>query len=418
MANERIVVGIDAGTTKIVTIIAEVSRNRNVHIIGVGVVQSRGIKKGVVVDIDETVEAIGASIERAERVSGYQVDRAFVGIAGSHIESLNNRVSVAITSPDHTIRADDVARAIDAAGVINVPNNREIIHAVPRGFVVDGQEGVRNPIGMLGRRLDVDAHIVTGAHTAIQNLTTCFERAGVEIDQIVLEPLAAGEAVLTDEEKEIGVALVDLGGGTTELAIFADGSVCHSGSIAVGGSHITNDISVRLRAPFAQAEEVKLSYAHALSSEVDPQEMVEVTTFGRNQVATVRRLDICEVAEARLQETFLLIREEIQRSGYIGLLPAGVVLVGGSAQLSGVAELGSEVTQLPVRTGLPQGVHGLIDGIGDPGYATSIGLTLWGARFGDSGPGSYSAVARDERVAGEVNRVTGRIRGWLRAILP
>ncbi len=418
VTNDRIVVGIDAGTTKIATLIAEVSRNRAVHIIGVGVAQSRGIKKGVVVDIDETVEAISDSVERAERVSGYKVDRALVGIAGSHVASLNNRVSVAITSPDRTITADDIARAIDAARVINVPNNREIIHTVPRGFSVDGQAGVRNPIGMLGHRLDVDAHIVTGALTAIQNLTKCFENAGIEVDQIILEPLAAGEAVLTDEEKEMGVALVDIGGGSTEIAIFVEGSVCFTGSIGVGGNHITNDISVRLRAPFAQAEEIKLTYANALRSSVDPQELVEVTTFGRNQVATVPRSDICDVAEARLQETFLLIEQEIQRSGYSKLLPAGIVVVGGTAQMRGIAELGSDVTGLPVRPGVPRGVHGLIDAIGEPGYAASIGLVLWGAHYGENALGAWSADRSDERYTSDGHRMTGRIRGWLRAILP
>src|SRR5712692_1919010 len=236
------VVGIDAGTTKVTTLIAEVSRSRNVHVIGVGVSPSRGLRKGVVVDIDETVESITSSVEKAERVSGFKVEHAFIGIAGAHITSLNNRGVVAISHADRTITDDDVARVIDAARVITLPNNREIIHTIPRQFIVDGQEGVRNPVGMSGYRVDVDAHIVTGAVTAIQNLLKCFEATRIDIDQLVLEPLAAAEAVLTDEERKMGVALVDIGGDITEIALFSDGSICHTAMIGVGGNHITNDI--------------------------------------------------------------------------------------------------------------------------------------------------------------------------------
>ncbi len=418
MANERIVVGIDAGTTKVTTLITEVSRNRSVHVIGVGIAPSRGLRKGVVVDIDQMVESIVASVEKAERVSGFKVGSAYVGIAGAHVTSLNNRGVVAITHSDRTITEDDVARAIDAARVITIPNNREIIHTIPRHFIVDGQEGVRNPVGMLGYRLDVEAHIVTGAVTAIQNLVKCVHNAGVDVDQIVLEPLAAAEAVLTEEEKEMGVALVDIGGGTTEIAIFTEGSVCHTGVIGVGGNHITNDISVRLRAPFAEADELKIKHAHAVSSEVDPSEMVEVTTFGRAQVAAIPRIQICEVAEARLHETFLLIQQEIVRSGFDGLLPAGIVVVGGTAQLSGIVELGSAVTGLPVRSGIPRGVHGLVDSISDPGYATAVGLALWGAREGDRSLATWPEARRDDRYSADSRRVSGRIIGWLRAILP
>jgi cell division protein FtsA len=418
LANERIVVGIDVGTTKVTTLIAEVSRNRTIHVIGVGIAPSHGLRKAVVVDIDQTVDSIEASVEKAERLSGVRVESAFVGIAGAHVTSIGNKGVVAITRPDREITEEDVGRAIDAARVITIPSNREIIHTIPRQFVVDGQDGVRNPIGMLGYRLDVETHIVTGALTAIQNLTKCFLNAEIDIEQLVFAPLAAAEAVLTDEEKEMGVALVDIGGGVTEIAAFVDGSVCHVGVIAVGGNHITNDISVRLRAPFAEADELKVRYAHAISSEIDPNDVVEVTSFGRSSLAAVPRIDICEVAEARLQETFLLIQQELQRAGFDGLLPAGLVVVGGTALMSGLAELGSEVSRLPVRQGLPRGVYGLIDSIGDPSQATAVGLTLWGARNVEGALGTWPVARRDERSNGDVRHVGGRIFDWLRAILP
>ncbi|HVC31979.1 MAG TPA: cell division protein FtsA [Chloroflexota bacterium] len=418
MARERIVVGIDAGSTKVTTLIAEVSRNSHVHVIGVGVAPSRGLRKGVVINIDETVESITASVEKAERVSGYKVASAFVGIAGAHVASLNNRGVVAVTNPDRTITDDDVARAIEAAQVINVPSNREILHTIPRHFIVDGQEGVRNPVAMQGYRLDVETHIVTGAVTAIQNLTKCVDRVGIDVEQIVLQPLAASEAVLTEEEKEMGVALVDVGGGTTEVAVFIDGSIWHTGVLSVGGNHITNDIAVRLRTPFAEADELKIQYAHALIGDVDPHEMIDVTTFGRSQVESVPRRQICEVAEARLQETLQLVQTEIKRSGYEGLLPAGVVLVGGTAQLSGIVDLASELLQLPVRQGVPRGVHGLVDTLEGPAYASSVGLILWGARYGDRVLTRRTIGSRDDRYLTDARRVTGRFKGWLRTILP
>jgi cell division protein FtsA len=418
VSREHIVVGIDAGTTKVATLIAEVSRSSSVHIIGVGVAPSRGLRKGVVVNIDEAVESIAVSVEKAERIAGFEVSSAYVGISGTHLTSLNNRGVVAVGRSDRVITEDDVARAVEAAQVINVPNNREILHAIPRQFIVDGQEGVKNPVAMSGYRLDVETHIVTGAVTAIQNLSRCIERNGIAIDQIVHEPLAASEAILTEEEKEMGVALVDIGGGTTQVAVFVDGSIWHTGCLSVGGSHITNDIAVRLRTPFAEAERLKTRHAHAIASAVAPDETVEVTTFGASRVEVVPRRDICEVAEARLQETFQLVQEEIKRSGYDGLLPAGVVLVGGTADLSGITDLATEVLQLPVRRGTPRGIHGLTDAVSGPAYATSVGLVLWGARSGQRITDRRPAARHDERFTIDPRGVSGRVKGWLRAILP
>jgi cell division protein FtsA len=418
LARERIVVGIDVGTTKVATLIAEVNRSRHVHVIGVGVVPSRGLNKGEVVDIEQTVESIAASVRQAERVAGYQVSSAHVGITGSHVASLNNRGVIAVAHQDRTITADDVARVVEAAQVINVPSNRQILHAIPRQFIVDGQDGIRNPVAMSGYRLDVEVHIVTGGVTAIQNFLKCFQRLQIQVEELVLQPLAASEAVLTDEEREMGVALVDVGGGTTEIAVFVDGSVCHTEVIRVGGNHLTNDLAVRLRTPFAEAEQLKINHAHAYCGDVDPEELVEVATFGRGRSASVPRVQICEVAEARLQETFQLIHQKLQDAGCTERLAAGVVLVGGAAQLSGIAELGSEILCLPVRQGAPRGAHGLVDTVAGPAYAASVGLVLWGARHGERVPARSSAFARDDRYAEDGARAGGRIKGWLRAILP
>ena len=418
MSRERTVVGIDVGTTKVCTLIGEVSRSGNINVIGVGVSPSRGMRKGMVVNIGEAVEAIGQSVERAQRVSGFKVVSAYVGIAGNHVMSLNSRGFVAVSHTDRTIDDEDVARAIEASQVINIPSNREIIHAIPRHFIVDGQEGIRNPVGMLGYRLDVETHIVTGATTAIQNLKKCIHQLGIDVDEIVLEPLASSEAALTEEEKEMGVVLVDIGGGTTDLAIFIDGSAWHTGVISVGGRNITYDIASRLRTPMHEAEELKIQYGRATVDGVSPDELIEVATFGGNQVQSVPRIQICEVIQDRLVETFQLIDAEIKRSGYDGLLPAGLVLTGGTAETAGIVELASECLQLPVRIGTPNRIHGLTDLVQSPAYTTSIGLLVWGARGGER-----AVEARARRIERRASRehgmtMTGRLVNWLKTFLP
>ncbi|MCL4458333.1 MAG: cell division protein FtsA [Chloroflexi bacterium] len=424
MSKGKTIVGIDAGTTKVSTLIGEVGADGSIHVIGVGICPSRGLRKGVVVNIDETVESIGMSVEKAERVSGYKIVSAYVGIAGGHIASLNNRGVVAVSHPDRSITQEDVQRAIEAARVINVPSNREIIHTIPRHFIVDGQEGVKNPIGMIGYRLDVETHIVTGAVTAIQNLTKCVHKLGIDIDEIVLEPLASSEAVLTDEEREMGVVMADIGGGTTELAIFIDGSAWHTAIIPVGGNHISNDIAVGLRTPLAMADDLKIKWGHALSTNINENDRIEITTFGRAQKEEVPRSALCEVIEARLQEIFALIEAEIKRSGYDGLLPAGLVLTGGTSELPGIAELARDMLQLPVRIGTPSGIHGLIDSLTSAAYSTSVGLLLWGARFGDEpsavrsfGHSRGTAIKQMSRIKEGVS-VYGRVKNWFKAFLP
>ena len=423
MGRGKIIVAIDAGTTKVCTLIAEIGKDDNIHIIGVGVCPSRGLRKGVVVNIEEAVDSIGASIEKAERVSGYKVVSGYIGVGGSHIDSLNNRGVIAISHSDRAISHDDVERAVEAARVINIPSNREIVHSIPRQFIVDGQEGIKNPVGMMGYRLDVEAHIVTGAVTGIQNLVKCVHKLGVEVDDIVLEPLASSESVLTEEEKEMGVVLADIGGGTTGIAIFVEGSIYHTSILPVGGYHITNDIAVGLRTPFAMAEEIKIKRGHAISSLIDPSEVIEITTFGRNQRDKISRTQLCQIIEARLQEAFTMIQTEVKKSGYDSLLPAGVVLTGGTSEMAGIADLASEILQVPVRIGYPYGVHGLVDSIGSPAYSAGVGLLLWGAMFGEHSPatrpfGGKTTPKKSGKSVQDEAHVYGKLRNWLKAFLP
>ncbi|MBC7233863.1 MAG: cell division protein FtsA [Chloroflexi bacterium] len=381
---ERTVVGIDVGTTKVCTLIGELDEQDRLCILGVGVAPSHGLSKGVVVNVDDATKAIAESIERAERVSGYTIESAYIGLAGKHISSFNSRGVVAVGRGERYITEEDVARALEAAQAIAVPHNQQIVHIIPRSFTLDGQEGVRDPVGMAGFRLEVEAHIVTGAVTAIRNLVQCVESNGIQVNDLILQPLASSEAVLTPEEREIGVVLVDAGGGTTDVAIFADGGICHSVVLPVGGNNLTNDIAVGLRTPFTTAETLKIKYGHVLPEAIDSQEVIQVAAFGEGESQAIPRLELVQILEARAEEMFAMILQEIKRSGYEGLLPAGVVLTGGTADLPGFKELGREMLQLPVRIGHVRNIGGLADAVSAPAYATAVGLLLWGVRHGPS----------------------------------
>jgi cell division protein FtsA len=345
---ERTIVGIDVGTTKVCTLVGEASEN-DLRIVGVGVTPSRGIKKGVVVNVAEASAAIKASIEKAERSSGYEIARAFVSVTGAHVSAINSRGVVAVARGDHGIAADDVDRALEAARAIAIPHDREVLHVIPRGFTVDGQDGVRDAIGMIGFRLEVEAHIITGAASSVHNLLKCVESCNVGVDGLVLDPIASGDAALTETEKDMGVVLADIGGGTTDIAIFIEGSVWHTTVLPVGGMHITNDVAVGLRIPAEAAEQLKIEHGHARHETIDPTEVVQVKAFGDGGATRIQRRDLAEIIEARAEEIYQLILQEIKRSGYDGLLPAGVVLTGGTAQLRGLRELGRQVLGLPVR---------------------------------------------------------------------
>ena len=406
MARERIVVGIDVGTTKVCTLIAAVSPEDQLEVIGAGITPSRGLRRGVVVNVDEAVQAIGSSVQKAEQQSGFKIISAFVGIAGAHISSTNSHGVVAVRRSDNVITDEDIDRALEAAKVMNLPPDREVIHVVPRHFVIDGQEGINNPAGMLGRRLEVETTVVAGAQTAIHNLSRCIEQVGVGIDALVVQPIAAGEAVLTTAEKDLGVALIDLGGGTTDAGIFIDGSVAYVASIPVGGNHISNDIAVGLRTPFTAADELKIRHGYALSEAIDEDRMIDIASYDAGDGQPASRRELSEIIEARLDETFELVREQLARAGFEEGMPAGVVLVGGTAQLQGIRRLAAEVFGPTVRIGTLGGMFGLVESISNPAFATSIGLLKWGLVQADDfgGPGG--------------DGVLGRAREWLRSFFP
>ncbi len=404
---EKTVACIDVGTTKVCTLVGEVNELGVLRIIGVGVSPSRGLRKGIVVNATEATDAIAASVERAERISGYQITRAYVGIAGAHIASVNSRGIVAIPHGDRGISDEDMVRALNAAQAVSIPENREIIHLVPRGFSIDGQEGVSDPRGMHGVRLEVEAHIITGATPTIQNLVKCVNSLDIEIDELVLAPLASGEAVLTDTERAMGVVVADIGGGTTDIGIFIEGSVWHTNIIPVGGHHLTNDIAICLRTPFDEAEEVKKRHGHALPDQVAGDEQLDVGAFGENAHQKISRKELCDVLHARVQEIASLILQEIKRSGYDGLLPAGVVLCGGTSELPGIREVTREVIGLPVRIGQPHDLQGLVDKLTKPAFATSVGLLMWGQRQKPS-----------IRPHPPQPSLSGRMTQWFRNLLP
>ncbi|MBN1995673.1 MAG: cell division protein FtsA [Anaerolineae bacterium] len=405
---ERTVVALDIGTTKICTLVAEVGPppENVLRIVGVGTVPAKGIRKGVVVNVGEVTAAITDSIHRAERTSGYEIASAYVGLAGAHVSAMNSRGVVAISRGERGIRPVDVERALEAARAIDLPHNREVLHIIPRDFTVDGDSGVRDPVGMQAYRLEVEAHIVTGSTASIRNLVKCAQNAGIYIDALVLEPLASGETALTDIEREMGVALVDIGGGTTDIAIFIEGSIWHTVVLPTGGEQITNDVAVGLRTPFNLAEEIKIKYGHCLPDTMMPDETVKVSVFGGDGQTQISRQFLAEIIEARAEEILEMVLKEIKRSGYDGLLPAGVVLCGGTAELPGLRDLTREIMNLPARIGEPQNLRGLVDTLQSPAFATSVGLLEWGVRHDLPSPAQQPS--------------TGQLKvpGWLKPFLP
>ena len=370
-----LVVGLDVGTHKICTIVGEV-RPEDVYVVGLGIEPSDGMKKGVVNDVGALSSAIAKSVRKAEKSSGYDINRAFVSVAGSHISSLTSRGLATIVG-SRSVGPGDLDKAMSVARNIAIPHNREILHVVPRSYTLDGQEGIRSPLGMHCFRLEVDAHIITASTTSLANLEDAVESAGVLVDRFILNPLAAGDAVLTDHEREMGAVVIDIGGGTTDLAIFIDGTVWHTAIIPVGGNHVTQDITYWMRVPFGLAEQVKIQRGHADMNAVSESEVFPVEPFG-GEILPVSRRDLAMVIEARFEEIFELVEKEIKRSGYAGLLRAGSVITGGSSQLPGYRDLASRILNVPVRLAQPEKITGIADTLKNPSYSTSVGLLRLG----------------------------------------
>ena len=372
------IAAIDVGTTKICTTIADVAEGGSVRITGVGVTPSKGLHKGLVVNINEARAAIRESVRKAEQASNYKIESAYVGVTGRHVSSLNNRGVVAITRNDRLVRPDDLRRVLQCAQNIKVPSDRKLLHIIPRGYAVDGQVGVKNPVGMHGFRLDVETHIITAAVTSVQNLVKCIRSIGIDIDDLILEPLASSEAILTEDEKQMGVILADIGGGTTDTAVFREGSIWHTSILPVAGYQFTRDIAIGLGLPFDVAEEMKKRYGSVMP--VYEGKADTATTISQDGHG-VSYQDLCDIVRARVEEIVRLIMLELPRSEYETLVPAGVVLTGGSSNLSGIEALGRDILRLPVRVGVPTNMLGIADALRDPAYATSVGLLQWGAKY-------------------------------------
>ena len=412
---EEIVVGIDVGTTKICTLVGRIEDEKSIRILGVGIEPSDGIRKGVIVDLAAATQAITHSVERAEQTSGLEIASALVSLAGAHVSSVNSRGAIAI--PGGVIDASDMAHALDQARAIAIPHDREIVHIIQRGFSLDGQEGIRTPVGMHGYRLEVEAHIITASAATVENLRQCVGSAGVEIQGFVLNPLASAEVVLTKQEREMGVAVCDIGGGTTDLAIYVDGNVWHTMVLAVGGNHITQDIAHGLRLAVAQAEEVKKQQGNAVRSEIGAEEYFSIRPFGEDHPVQINRQDLAHIIEARTAEMFGLIMQEIKRSGYDGLLPAGMVLTGGTSALPGIKRVASEVLNMHVRTAQPENLKGLVDRLNSPAFATSVGLLHWAMTMHEHelNPGKPS---KRRRTKGESHMNFEKAKDWLKRLLP
>jgi len=410
---EPIIVGLDIGTTKVCTLVSRLEEDGKLQILGVGIEPSQGIRKGTVVDINAASQAIARSIEKAERTSGLEIDSALVSLAGSHVSSVNSKGVVGVSG--RTIDYDDILRAVDAARAVSIPHNREVIHVIQRGFTVDGQEGIRMPVGMHGYRLEVETHIITAASATVENLRQAVAAAGAHVSQFVLNPLASGEVVLSETEREMGVVVCDMGGGTTDLAIYINGDVWHTSVLSVGGRHITSDIAHGLRLPQPEAEEIKLQHGHALQPSIGAEEYFLVRAFGEEEPVRVSRKDLVHIIEARAEEIFSLVLQEIKRSGYDGLLPAGMVLTGGASALPGIRELSSQVLGLPVQIAQPKELIGMVDQLQSPAFSTSVGLLKWASMMSEFAQETTSRRPSPKSIQ---DLDLDGIKNWLRRLLP
>jgi cell division protein FtsA len=403
-SDRNLLVGLDIGTSKVVAIVGEIKTDGALEIIGIGSHPSRGLKKGVVVNIESTVQSIQRAVEEAELMAGCEIHSVYAGIAGSHVRSINSHGIVAIK--DKEVVQGDVERVIDAAKAVAIPADQKILHVLPQEYIIDSQEGIRDPIGMSGVRLEAKVHIVTGADSAAQNIVKCVQRCGLAVDDIVLEQLASSYAVLTEDEKDLGVCVVDIGGGTTDIAVFGGGAIRHTAVIPIAGDQVTNDIAVSMRTPTQYAEDIKIKYACALSQLANPDETIEVPSVGDRPPRRLARQTLAEIVEPRYEELFALVRDELRRAGLEESVATGIVLTGGSAKMEGAVELAEEVFHMPVRLGVPQYVCGLVDVVSNPIHATGVGLLLYAK--------SHLDMQRTEGplLAGGVKSIIERMKSW------
>lgn len=406
--NSNMIVGLDIGTSKVVAIVGELKADGSLNIVGIGSHRSRGLKKGTVVNIESTVESIQRAVEEAELMAGCRIHSVYAGIAGSHIRSMNSHGIVAIR--DREVTRADIDRVIDAAQAVAIPADQRVLHILPQEYIIDSQEGVKEPLGMSGVRLEAKVHLVTCAINAVQNIEKCIKRCGLQVEEIILEQLASSYAVLTDDEKELGVCMVDIGGGTTDIATFTEGAIRHTGVIPIAGDQVTNDIAMALRTPTDNADEIKIKYACALTQLASPGDMIQVPGVGERPARELSRQALAEVVEPRYDELFTLVKAELQRSGYENLMAAGIVLTGGTSKMEGVIELAEEIFHMPVRIGLPQGVKGLADIVRNPIYSTGVGLLLYGVRQQQQQLRSHNPVSvKDSQMP-----LIRRIKNWIK----
>ena len=403
---ENMIVGLDIGTSKVVAIVGKRKMDGTIEVVGIGSHPSRGLKRGVVVNIETTVQAIQRAVEEAELMAGCRIHSVYAGIAGSHIKSLNSHGIVAIR--DREVTQADIDRVIDAAQAVAIPADQKILHILPQEFVIDSQEGIKEPMGMSGVRLEAKVHLVTCAVNAAQNIEKCVKRCGLEVDDIILEQLASSHAILTEDEKELGVCVVDIGGGTTDIAVFTGGAIRHTAVIPIAGDQVTNDIAMALRTPTQNAEEIKIKYACALTQLAGADETIKVPSVGDRAPRDLSRQALAEVVEPRYDELFTLVQAEIRRSGFEDLIPGGIVLTGGSSKIEGAVDLAEEIFHMPVRLGAPQGISGLIDVVKNPIYSTSVGLLLYGQRMEKEG-----TSAKAQAGGGELDWLE-RIKSWFK----
>lgn len=410
MAKPRIVASLDIGSSKIRTVVGTLDETSQApNIIGVGIAPSTGLRKGAVIDVEETINSISASLEDAERMAGEPINVVFLGIGGNHIESINSKGVIAIAQDENEITEADVDRALEAAQAVTIPPNRRILRIIPKAFTVDEQKGIKYPVGMSGIRLEVEAHIVTGLIPTIKNIEKCVLQAGVDINDIIPNSLAAAEAVLSKRQKELGVVVIDIGCGGTAVSVFEDGTILHTAMIPVGGENVTNDIAIGLRTSIDTAEKIKIEYGSCLPGEVGERETIDLSLLSKIDTHTVSKKQMCSILEARFQEIFMLVKDELSKIHRDGMLPAGVILTGAAVKIPGIIDLARETLNLPVQIGFPQNYDGVVDKIDDPAYATAIGLLIWGSKFEGRPYGTKSI---------NLKKSVGTLKKWFKGLIP